>query len=726
MTSTTQVTPSGAAVLPAPWGSPPTPLLPAWYRQELSSVPLPPALRQTGVPSATSKTRLLTIGDLATCWEHRSTPLSNRVLAVLVDLVKHVVPPGHHVVLPPGVDTARLLECPLRTRTRNCLQRAILRGVLREGQTTTVTHVLALPNFGITALLELMCVTEVALDSGFLGEDTTTTTLAADALPAAAPDAGQVAWDTATTLLAKIFGVANRFRGARTLGDALNVNLGELASTLELTAALDEIPIPDLTGGPTLVDEVLSALIRLRESLPPVEQLILEQRLYASEPLTLEEIGRTTDLSRERIRQLQKRLESAVESAVGRRMEIIAALVHQQLAPVISASELEERVLSTYPGTTGPNGAEPPTELARHMLRAELDYSCIGGICLSKEAAAVLEELQSAAHDLADDVGLVEESDLQARLRDDGWHPHWEALLARCELHRFSGHLALRDTAKARTKAALLAIGRPATSEEVAALCGLDRGRVGGQLSLLPDVVRADKVRWGLAGWIEDEYEGIPAEIIQRIHEDGGATTLQRLLEELPRMFGVNEGSVRSYAGTPRFELRDGYVSLADESSIALRSLDDVMHGRDVDGAHYWTFKVEDRYFDGYSLVGLPPEIAKTLGCEPNGRTRVRVSYPDDCSDLSVNWRLASMSGASLGYLSEPLRKLGVQDGDRVRLVLDRPGYVSLHRGSPDNAVPSEPHDPDAPSQHPSSEGSSSDDRAREFLERMKNRRRGL
>ena len=226
--------------------------------------------------------------------------------------------------------------------------------------------------------------------------------------PSSRPCAGQVAWDTATTLLAKIFGVANRFRGARTLGDALNLNLGELASTLELTAALYEIPIPDLTDGPTLVDEVLSALIRLRESLPPVEHLILEQRLYASEPLTLEEIGRTTDLSRERIRQLQKRLESAVESAVGRRMEIIAALVRQQLAPVISASELEERVLSTYSGTTGPNGAEPPTELARHMLRAELDYSCIGGICLSKEAAAVLEELQSAAHDLADDVGLVE------------------------------------------------------------------------------------------------------------------------------------------------------------------------------------------------------------------------------------------------------------------------------------------------------------------------------
>ena len=47
--------------------------------------------------------------------------------------------------------------------------------------------------------------------------------------------------------------------------------------------------------------------------------------------------------------------------------------------------------------------------------------------------------------------------------------------------------------------------------------------------------MRADKNRWGLAEWIDDEYEGIAAEIVQRIEEDGGATRLERLIDELPK-----------------------------------------------------------------------------------------------------------------------------------------------------------------------------------------------
>ena len=38
-------------------------------------------------------------------------------------------------------------------------------------------------------------------------------------------------------------------------------------------------------------------------------------------------------------------------------------------------------------------------------------------------------------------------------------------------------------------------------------------------------------------------------------------------------MFEVSENSVRSYVATPKFLLTDGYVSLADSSSIRLRPL---------------------------------------------------------------------------------------------------------------------------------------------------------
>ena len=368
---------------------------------------------------------------------------------------------------------------------------------------------------------------------------------------------------------------------------------------------------------------------------------------------------------------------------------------------------------------------EPATELARSALRAELAYECADGVCLNPQATDVLASLRSAAHSLADDVGLLVEADLRAQLPDDGWSRHWDALLDHCELHRVSGHLALRNTLKARVKAGLLAIGCPATKEEVASLCGLSPSKTGAQLSALDGVVRADKVRWGLAEWIEDEYEGIPAEIIQRIEEDGGTTRLERLLEELPRMFGVSEASVRSYVGTPRFALKDGYVSVADTSSIFLRNLDDVAHGRLADGSPYWCFRVEDRYFDGFSLGGVPPEIVKALGCDPDGRTRVWISSPPNCRRLSATWPLASVGGPSIGYLSEPLRRIDARASDRVRLVIEEAGSVSLHldtTSTPDESG-GDSHDFTS---DPVRQASPSAERSREFLERMKNRRRGF
>jgi len=209
-----------------------------------------------------------------------------------------------------------------------------------------------------------------------------------------------------------------------------------------------------------------------------------------------------------------------------------------------------------------------------------------------------------------------------------------------------------------------------------------------------------------------------PAEIIQRIDEDGGATRLERLLEELPRLFEVTESSVATYANTQRFQISDGYVSLADPSSIRLRDIDDAIHGRTADGLPYWSFKVESRYFDGYSLAGLPPEIAKALGCEPDGRTRIPVSAPSGCDPVSVRWPLASVTGASLGYLAAPLALLGAQQGDRVQLVLEASGGVALQINRPQP-----PHAPTAPAA--ASDGQTPD-RAEDLLERMKNRRKEL
>ncbi len=576
---------------PTWWGSPSTPLLPHWHLDALATVPLPPDLISL-LDTEGEQQELRVVGDLATYWQSRSRSIDSRACQALARFVsQHPSPPRDHVVIPDGTGLLRLLGCPLRRRPRNCIGRALASGEFQLAQPITVGWLLSLQNFGVTSLLEVMCIAEAATDSGFLaapllsdpGQPATLETAAAH------PDGAAAQWGAAIVPLQVLLTAAAEFHGARTLGEALACDLGKLIADLRLERCLDEISIAEITGGRTVTDEALAALGELWKSMTALEQSILTDRILASEPRSLQEIGSREGLSRERIRQIQRGLEARLSQVCGEGtdgphwMGLIVATVRHQAGPVVAESELEERIASVFSRVEVSETNAPVVSLARQLLRKELGYTCGDGTCLDDAASRVVEGLKKSARHIADGSGLIDERDLRECLPGSTWQQHWPVLLARCGLLRFSGRLALRDTAKARARAALISIGRPATKEEVAQQCGLDAARVGAQLSAMDDVVRADMKRWGFSDWIVDEYEGIAAEILQRIEEDGGATRLERLLEELPRMFGVNESSVRTYVATPKFLLADGYVSVADPSSITLRPLADAVDGYTAD-----------------------------------------------------------------------------------------------------------------------------------------------
>ena len=156
---------------------------------------------------------------------------------------------------------------------------------------------------------------------------------------------------------------------------------------------------------------------------------------------------------------------------------------------------------------------------------------------------------------------------------------------------------------------------------------------------------------------------------------------MARLVKELPRMFGIREGSVRSTLGAPRFVARGGKVRFAKESEIRFRDLDKVAPGFTEEGWRYWLFCARDRHFKGYSKP-MPREVAVALGCPPDGRIWADVLSPEGCRPVSINWRLTSISGASVGYISKPLRLIGARDGDDVQLVIrgKRKVEFRLHR----------------------------------------------
>ena len=680
--------PSGTEPL-APWGCRPTPLLPRWYRETLASLRLPTQITKRCKQGAT-------VGDIDSFWDTARSPIAKVALDALVRLVRGYEPPFSYVIVPTGFDLAQLAYFPFRIRTMNCLRR----GPLLDGTDgLTVGQVMSLPNFGIVSLLDMMCVTERALTCHSSPRDLVRVN---QPVPDDPPwQSG--AWRDLVDHLKLLLGGAAEFHGAVTVGDALRTDLAHLAKAIGIAPALDSVVIQELEADYRIADTVSERLATLMESMSRKELLIVNKRLFTDDPVSLKEVGLQAGVTRERIRQIQCRVQESVDETVGSEIGTIRKFVAEKIGPVVSSAEFESVVAGVFDDESS---TEEATELARRILRSALDYSCLEGICLDQTATALVEALRQAAIELADDVGLIDEEALQGCLPSDEWVEFFPQMLERCGFPRIGGRLAGRDTGRARTKAALLDIGRAATKEEIAGIIGLDPNRVSSQLSAITSIARADKTRWGLLEWIDDVYEGIPAEIIQRINEDDGATSLERLVEELPRLFDVSETSVRAYVGTPQFTLRDGYVSLADDSSIALRGLNDVIDGRDANGDPYWTFAVENRYFDGYSLIGLPPELASELGCEPNGKTQAVIDHPTGCGDLSVIWRLASISGASLGYLAEPLRRLGVNDGDRVRVVIKGPGVVELHSASRS----------DLSDDHVTTSGES-------LLERIKNRR---
>jgi len=510
-------------------------------------------------------------------------------------------------------------------------------------------------------------------------------------------------WALATEELRSLLATSAEVLGTGTLADALRPDVARLARRMRLDASLHSVPLHEAMLGklglPAIVTRRLRATL---EDLTDAQRVIVETRLVEPKTATLEEVGRQVGVTRERIRQIQNKLERKIRAALGEELSVIASTLREQCDPFVSAEELDQRI-----GDVMSDSSATVASVFRSALIREMGLTLDGDAYISELATRVIRSNASRARELADDAGLVREQDLIASLPDGGWRRFWPSILRRTKLHSIHGSLALRDSAKARAKAALLSLGRPATREEIGSVCGQPPTRVGANLSNIPSVVRADPERWGIREWIDDEYDGIVGEIIQRIEEDGGATTVERLLREIPSKFNVSPVSVDLYMRTPRFEIRNGSISLANPGSVRLRDLDDVIHGRDEHGAPFWTFVVEDRYFQGYSVLGVPSEFARALGCEPDSSAKILVENLPDCRPLSVHWRLASTTGASLGYVAAPLSLLELQPGDRARVTIGKGQSVRL---SPDESV-----EPSLPSQ-----------KADATLARILNRRRGI
>ena len=112
-----------------------------------------------------------------------------------------------------------------------------------------------------------------------------------------------------------------------------------------------------------------------------------------------------------------------------------------------------------------------------------------------------LAEFAAAAAACSDDVGLIDEQRLR-HITNQRWPGRFDSLTAACGFERVAGRLAAANTAKAAAKAALLTLGRPAASKEIADATGLTAGRAATALATITSVVLVRPSVWAESGGI--------------------------------------------------------------------------------------------------------------------------------------------------------------------------------------------------------------------------------
>ena len=582
---------------------------------------------------------------------------------------------------PTGLDRSIYKHLPLTIRILNSLSDS---QIMEGCESLTVKQLLKLPNFGATSLRHLLTTLETFLkDKTSVNDDESLRTGSKCEESACVQNTDltdsikehPASWDESLEILKLLFATASELYRFDSLGDFLNPQIMALARRMDILDEVEQIDIENLIGDSLgLASSVLNRLIVVIENSSEMEQTIIKDRLLGRPSATLSEIGEQFGVTRERIRQIQVRLERMIWMALGEELDIITYALNEQLGCIGEASVVEDRVNNLFLFDH-----KLAKQLIRESLLKNLGIKFEDGVYYTEQAEEKLFEIKNTVSQLVDDDGLVDKQECLATLSlSELWQDYWPWVCKQIGIFEFFDSLSIRKSDKAQVKAALVSIGHPTTKEVLAQKCGVSEAKAGSHLSVLSGVVRASKDLWGLKEWIPDEYDGIANEIVKRINDGGGIAKTDTILEELTTKFKVSPISVNLNMQMDKFVIEDGWISLASKLAIRLRNIEDVIDGRDTNGNPYWTFQVRPRFYKGYSLTNVPPEIAYALGCAPDSKEKVNIENFTDLRPLTLNWPLASNSGVTIGYLSEPLRHLGINAGEFARITIKGPCVVEL------------------------------------------------
>lgn len=309
----------------------------------------------------------------------------------------------------------------------------------------------------------------------------------------------------------------------------------------------------------------------LQESLYSLDARAVEtlaDRLFADEPITLDEIGRRYGLTRERIRQLEGNARGTLLSLISDGGPLASAAY--SVRKVIGSIRPLEDLLNLVPalGKTIDAVRQPAW---RVLDRLDDVYEIEDGWCAVPTVAAAQTATHTQLQEQADKYGVVklENLELVSTSRPERRIELNAAWLSYCGYLVQDGFVLTRTSAVLDYAAAILSLaGMPMSVQEI-----VERFAYTRSANSLRNVMgnddrfeRVDRDRWALREWGMDSYQGIRTLIREYVAQNGGSAKLTDLIGYITGRYSVSASSVSAYASSPPFDSRDGIVRLAAAS----------------------------------------------------------------------------------------------------------------------------------------------------------------
>ena len=544
-----------------PYGTSGCPLAPSVYRSELGETELPTGL------STSLGASCLTVADLGLdVWNHlEDQEISPDCRQELGAFLYQLPVPERRTAIPGGVPISWLLALPTSPRLHNALARHY-----RDRHRNDILHgpmdcedFLSIRQCGKTALVEILCVLE-SVERGVVQEQPQPRRLPKPKIMSEAQFQAAIqeatrralhASDLLGSRLQELAVWALSETDSKTVGEAISSAANNRISAASWRA-VSGIELTEFAEIPAHPYDIIESWV---DDLPEREGYIFRKRVaQIGGSYTLQQLADEVGITRERVRQVEKRVLSkfmsftrtAAASPIKWRIETVKQMVGTA-APFGQIVQLLR-----------PNNGQ--TDYRSVLLRLAGPYDITGDWVVLR--SAVDNDPTGKVCEMSDEIGFLDQDLVERELTKWGLHPayHREWLTRTGRIREFQGRLARWEGSIGdKLVIGLADLGHPATLDTLLDHVQEDRTRGSALNAVSGDhrVVRVNRTEWALADWGLPVYSSIAMSIRDLVSHSNSPVPIDEIITRIQSDFGAAESSIRAYCYAPMFVVEGGRVS---------------------------------------------------------------------------------------------------------------------------------------------------------------------